>query len=95
MAHTATKRLAGCLADRALSPAAEPVFFFLLLGFQHSELVFHSIVADLPAVIESLKAAGKWGERLLLRTGEAAKFLMKVTTRELKDPFVGENTNDH
>ena len=70
--------MAGCLADRALSAAAEPVFFFLLLGFQHSELVFHSIVADLPDVIGSLRGAGKWGERLLLRTGEAAKFLMKV-----------------
>ena len=78
MAHTATKRLAGCLADRSLSPAAEPVFFFLLLGFQHSELVFHSIVSDLPAVVGDLKASGKWGERLLLRMGEAARFLMKV-----------------
>ena len=83
IAHTATKRLAGCIADRSLSPAAEPVFFFLLLGFQHSELVFHSIVSDLPAVIESLKAAGKWGERLLLRTGEAVRFLLKVLRLEL------------
>ena len=91
IAHTATKRLAGCLADRALSPAVEPVFFFLLLGFQHSELVFHSIVSTLPAVLGDLKATGKWGERLLLRTGEAAAFLM---TRFPHFPDLYDKTRD-
>ena len=34
IAHSSTQRLAVALADPELRPAAEPVFFFLLLGFQ-------------------------------------------------------------
>ena len=34
--------------------AVEPVFFFLLYGYQHSVTAFHSVAASLPAILTSL-----------------------------------------
>ena len=88
IAHACSRQLCAALADRApvVAVAAEPVFFFLLLGFQHSELVFHSIVTDLPDVFRRLgeraraspSGSGEHARdaRLILRLGEAASFFM-------------------
>jgi ubiquitin carboxyl-terminal hydrolase 35/38 len=76
--HSSTRLLALALADPALSPAVESVFFFLLLGFQHSEMVFHAVVSELPGIFEKLAAdsENKTSRKLLCRLAEAAGFLM-------------------
>ena len=42
-----------------LQDSVEPIFFFLLLGFQHSETVFHQLVTALPDVFKQLTKSVK------------------------------------
>ncbi len=53
----------------------EHILFFLLLGFQHSESVFHAVVSHLPAVLRAL-ATDSEAFTVLSRLGETAHFLM-------------------
>ncbi len=66
------------LSDSRLRPSVEPILFFLLLGFQHSESVFHSVVSHLPRSLRSLKKQDSSSALLTLgRLGESAHFLMR------------------
>ncbi len=63
------------LPNPRLSPAIEPIFFFLLLGFQHSESIFHSsIIANVSKVLKELVHLGK--KSLVNQLGEAVRFLI-------------------
>ena len=59
------------------------MFFYLLLGFQHSETAFHRTLTKLPRVIEKLAANIKspgFGDRsgsILSRLAEAVLFFVK------------------
>ena len=52
----------------------EPIFFFLLLGAQHSESVFQSVVKHLPRTLASLDQNKQF--QTLTRLGEAAHFMI-------------------
>ena len=52
--HGAIEKLLLALPTTSLQSSTEPLFFFLLLGFQHSETVFHQVIAALPAVFDEL-----------------------------------------
>ena len=75
----------------------EPVLFFLLLGFQHSESVFHVVVKDLPDALRTLRSEADGAADpvnapaavTLARLGEAAHFLMSRFPGfpELYDPL--------
>ena len=52
--HGTIEKLLLALPTTSLQSSTEPLFFFLLLGFQHSETVFHQVIAALPAVFEAL-----------------------------------------
>ena len=69
-----------------LQESVEPLLFYLLLGFQHSETVFHQIVTGLPevfkqlsksATVQSLKSGGNTrSQSILNRLKEAVAFLI-------------------
>ena len=71
--HSSTARLAAALTLPPLQKAVEDVFFFLLLGFQHSESVFHSLAPKIPKMIEALQSRDA---ELVKRLGESVRFLM-------------------
>ena len=62
----------------------ENLFFFLLLGFQHSETAFHRIVSTLPDVLTKLQknaASQIFGAKskvILERLVEATYFMLKL-----------------
>eukprot|EP00095_Tigriopus_kingsejongensis_P010320 maker-scaffold187_size272365-snap-gene-1.28 protein:Tk10320 transcript:maker-scaffold187_size272365-snap-gene-1.28-mRNA-1 annotation:"ubiquitin carboxyl-terminal hydrolase 38-like" len=74
IAYSCTETLALALPQPKFTSAVEDIFFFFLLGFQHSESVFHAVVANVPHILTRLSAL-KWDERLQ-RLGEAVYFLM-------------------
>ena len=47
------------LPSASLQSSTESLFFFLLLGFQHSETVFHQVIAALLVIFEDLLQTGK------------------------------------
>ena len=70
-----------------LQDSVEPIFFFLLLGFQHSETVFHQLVTALPDVFKQLTKSVKVqqminrgmegkSQKILDKLSEACAFLM-------------------
>ena len=67
-----------------LQDTVENLFFFLLLGFQHSETAFHRIVSSLPDVLTKLEknAAslifGAKSKVILERLIEATHFMLRV-----------------
>ena len=44
-----------CLPIPELQDSVDSLFFYLLLGFQHSETAFHRIISGLPEVLAKLK----------------------------------------
>ena len=84
IAHSATQNLLFSLKN--LYKQTQHIFFFLLLGFQHSEAVFHaSVVPHLPKILPEI------GEKSVLdRLVEAVNFLMNrfPDYPELYDPII-------
>ncbi len=86
------------LSDPRQRPSVEPILFFLLLGFQHSESVFHAVVAHLPKTLRTLRksaespaaASAAMAMTTLGRLAEASHFLMTRFPNfpELYDPVV-------
>ena len=62
------------LGNPLLCPSVEPIFFFLLLGVQHSESVFQSVVKHLPRVLTNLDQNKQF--QVLARLGEASHFMI-------------------
>ena len=57
--HATSEKLLQSLTVSKLQDSVEPIFFFLLLGFQHSETVFHQLVTALPDVFKQLTKSVK------------------------------------
>jgi hypothetical protein len=52
--HGTIEKLLLSLPSLLLHNSTEPLFFFLFLGFQHTETVFHQVVTTLPRVFQDL-----------------------------------------
>ena len=57
--HGTIEKLLLALPSATLQSSTESLFFFLLLGFQHSETVFHQVIAALPVIFEDLLQSAK------------------------------------
>ncbi len=93
IAHSCTEKLLLSLPDPSLRPYVEPMFFFVLLGFQHSESVFHALVTRLPQVLRALSATAQGSVQArttMGRLGEASQYLMIKFPNfpELYDPVI-------
>ena len=85
--HATSEKLLQSLTVSKLQDSVEPIFFFLLLGFQHSETVFHQLVTALPDVFKQLTKSVKVqqminrgmegkSQKILDKLSEACAFLM-------------------
>lgn len=54
IAHSTTEKLMHALLNPNLRAQTESLFFFLLMGFQHSESIFHTLVTHIPKLMEKL-----------------------------------------
>merc|ERR1719209_2573381 len=54
----------------------EPIFFFMLYGYQHSVTAFHKIVTVLPSILTNLSSQGVDASLIREKVAEAAVFLM-------------------
>eukprot|EP00094_Tigriopus_californicus_P007715 TCALIF_07430-PA protein Name:"Similar to USP35 Ubiquitin carboxyl-terminal hydrolase 35 (Homo sapiens)" AED:0.04 eAED:0.04 QI:47/1/0.90/1/1/1/11/0/1115 len=74
IAHSCTEPLSLALAQPDLIASVNDIFFFLLLGFQHSESIFHGVVSHIPQTLRSL--GHMKSEETFHRLAEASRFLM-------------------
>lgn len=88
IAHSCTESLALALAQPDLISSVNDIFFFLLLGFQHSESIFHGVVSHIPQTLRSLRHMKC--EETFQRLAEASRFLMArfPDFPDLYDPIV-------
>ena len=54
IAHGTVEKLLWSLPVSQIQDSIEDIFFYLLLGYQHSEILFHQLVTSLPRVFSAL-----------------------------------------
>lgn len=85
ISHGTLEKLLASLAVPELQESVENLFFFLLLGFQHSETAFHRLVSNLPDIFNKLDKnsdskflTSQRSQIILERLAEACHFLLKL-----------------
>ncbi len=85
--HGCLEKLLHSLCIPELQESVENLFFFLLLGFQHSETAFHRLVPTLPEILTQLQrnvesptifSSKNRSQKILERMVEASHFMLKL-----------------
>ena len=81
--HGSLEKLLASLVIPELQDTVENLFFFLFMGFQHSETAFHRLVTNLPDVLSKLQNLPNFGAKnrsqiILERMVEATYFMLKM-----------------